>query len=117
VEVLDVVVDRGGELDAGLPALAVEELDLHASPERFDHRIVTRCADGAHRGREAGVSNLLAERPGGELPRSEWITSPSRCWRRCVAMPSALSTSLVACVLSIDQPTTKRENASSTTAQ
>ena len=33
VEELDVVVDRGGQLDAGLPGFAVEQLDLHAAPE------------------------------------------------------------------------------------
>src|SRR5690349_8708943 len=37
VEELDVVVDRGRELDPRLPGLAVEQLDLHAAPERFDH--------------------------------------------------------------------------------
>ena len=33
VEEFDVVVDRGGELDAGLPGFSVEQLDLHAAPE------------------------------------------------------------------------------------
>ena len=37
--------------------------------------------------------------------------------RRWVAIPSALSTSFVVWVLSIAQPTTKRENVSSTTQQ
>ena len=50
VEDLDVVVDRGGELDAGLPASAVEQLDLHPGPERFDHRRCRRGADRSHRG-------------------------------------------------------------------
>jgi hypothetical protein len=33
VEDLEVLEDRVGELDSGVPALAVEELDLHAAPE------------------------------------------------------------------------------------
>lgn len=67
VEELDVVVDRICELDPGLPAFAVEELDLHPPPERLDHRIVVGAADGSHRGSEASVSHLAAESPGGEL--------------------------------------------------
>lgn len=67
VEVLDVVLDCCGELEAGLPAFAVEELDLHATPERLDHCIVVWRADGSHRWCEAGVADLLAERPGREL--------------------------------------------------
>src|SRR5215210_4446627 len=45
-------------------------------------------------------------------PRSEWITRPFWPLRRRMAMPSALSRSVVVWVLSIDQPTTNRENAS-----
>ena len=48
VEQLDVVVDGGSELDPCLPSLAVEELDLHASPERLDHRVVGGSTDSAH---------------------------------------------------------------------
>ncbi|MDA0167677.1 hypothetical protein OJ998_01145 [Solirubrobacter taibaiensis] len=44
------------------------------------------------------------------------ISSPAGMRRR-VAMPSTLSTSVVVWVLSMDQPTTMRENASSTTQQ
>lgn len=65
LEELNVVVDRGGELDAGSPALAVQELDLHPPPEGLDHRIVICAADGSHRGSKAGVSDLAAEGPGG----------------------------------------------------
>lgn len=42
VEDLEVAEDLGGELDPGVPALAVEELDLHPRPERLDHRVGPR---------------------------------------------------------------------------
>jgi hypothetical protein len=48
---------------------------------------------------------------------SEWITVPSLGFRWPMAMPSALVTSAVFWHESIDQPTTRRENTSSTTAQ
>jgi hypothetical protein len=67
VPVLDVVVDGGRELDAGLPAATVEQLDLHAPPERFDHRVVVGAADRSHRWRQPSVANVVAEGPGGEL--------------------------------------------------
>jgi hypothetical protein len=35
VEALDVFEDRIGELEAGVPALPVEQLGLHAAPQRF----------------------------------------------------------------------------------
>lgn len=40
VEPLDVLEDRVGELDPRAPPLPVEQLDLHASPERLDDRVV-----------------------------------------------------------------------------
>jgi hypothetical protein len=44
VECLDVLEDRVGELDAGGPSPPVEELGLHASPERFDEGVVVAVA-------------------------------------------------------------------------
>src|SRR5579863_498223 len=37
---LQVVMDAGRELDPCLPAPAVEQLDLHATPEALHHRVV-----------------------------------------------------------------------------
>jgi hypothetical protein len=51
------------------------------------------------------------------VPWSEWITVPSSGLRCPIAMPSALVTSAAFWFESIDQPTTRRENTSSTTAQ
>jgi hypothetical protein len=50
------------------------------------------------------------------VPWSLWITTPS-AWRFSIAIPSALTTRFEVWDESIDQPTTRRENASSTTAQ
>ena len=48
VEYLEVFKDGCGELDAGLPALAVEQLDLHPRPERLDHRVVEAVTYRSH---------------------------------------------------------------------
>jgi hypothetical protein len=52
---LEVGEGRVGELDAGEPALPVEELDQHAWPERLDHRAVIAVSDAAHRGHQPGI--------------------------------------------------------------
>jgi hypothetical protein len=49
-------------------------------------------------------------------PWSEWISVPDG-FRLPIAIPSALVTSAAVGEESIDQPTTRRENASSTTQQ
>jgi hypothetical protein len=38
------------ELDAGVPASSVEDLDLQPCPEGFDDGVVVGVADGAERG-------------------------------------------------------------------
>jgi hypothetical protein len=43
----DALEDRVREFDPGAPALAVEQLGLHAYPERFSDRIVVGVADAA----------------------------------------------------------------------
>lgn len=50
------------------------------------------------------------------VPWSLWITTPSAL-RFSMAMPRALTTRFAVCDESIDQPTTRREYASRTTAQ
>src|ERR1700680_4278676 len=62
MEDLEVFEDRVRQLASGAPSLAVEEFDLHPTPERLDDRIVVAVADGAHRRDESGF-----ERPGSEL--------------------------------------------------
>jgi hypothetical protein len=112
--------DRVGQLDAGLPAPAVEELDLHPGPQGLDHRIVVAVADAAHRGHQPAGLGAIGERPGAELPglnRSEWMIAPAGGLRYSIAMPRALVPSADVGEESVDQPTTRREWASSTTAQ
>ena len=47
VERLDVVEDGVGELQAGAPAPAVEQFDLHARPEALHHVVVIGVSDRA----------------------------------------------------------------------
>jgi hypothetical protein len=54
VEDLDVVEHRVCQLDPGSPLLAVEQFDLHAGPERFDHDVAQPVADGAEGGHKSG---------------------------------------------------------------
>ena len=51
------------------------------------------------------------------MPWSECITVPGSGWRFPIAIPNAEVTSPEVAELSIDQPTTRRLNTSSTTAQ
>jgi hypothetical protein len=48
VEDLQVLKDRIGQLNAGPPALPVQQLDLHPGPERLDHGVINPGADPAH---------------------------------------------------------------------
>src|ERR1022692_2044976 len=47
VKQLDVVEDRGRQLDPRLPLLAIEQLDLHAAPEALHHGVVVGPAASA----------------------------------------------------------------------
>ena len=49
VEDLKVLEDRVGEFDTGLPPFPVQQFDLHAGPERFDHGVIEAVADRSHR--------------------------------------------------------------------
>lgn len=62
VEQFDVVVDRRDELDPGLQRLAVEELGLHAGPERLDDRVVVGTSHGPDRRCDAQVMDFLVKR-------------------------------------------------------
>jgi hypothetical protein len=63
VECLDVLEDRVGKLDAGVPSLPVEQLGLHPSPERFHDGVVIGIVDAAQRGQQAGFAGAFGERP------------------------------------------------------
>jgi len=64
---LEVIEDRVGELDAGVPLLAVEQFDLHPGPERLDHGVVVAVTDAAHRREQNGAPGALGEGPGAKL--------------------------------------------------
>ena len=55
MEPLDVLEDRVRELDPGSPPMAVEQLHLHAPPERLDDRVVVGVTDRAEGGQQADV--------------------------------------------------------------
>lgn len=63
VEAFDVLEDRVGQLDAGAPTLTVEQLGLHAAPERLDHGVI-RIADGPEGRQQAGFAGAFGEAPG-----------------------------------------------------
>lgn len=83
VEDLDVLEDRVRELDPRLPLLPVQQLDLHARPERLHHRIVQAIADGPERGQQARGADLLGEDPRCELDSVIRMNNPSRTWLPC----------------------------------
>jgi len=119
VEDLDVLEDGVCQLDPGPPAFPVEDLDLESRPEGFDDGVVETVADLSHRWQQPGLAGSPGERPGRELPWSEWMISPESGagWRFEMAIPRALVTSVEVCVELVDQPTTRRLNVSSTTQQ
>src|ERR1700691_603515 len=67
VEDFDVIEDGVGQFEPRLPLLSIEQLVLHARPERLHHGVVERVTDRPERGHETGVSDSLGEGPGGEL--------------------------------------------------
>lgn len=67
MEDLEVLKHRLGELDAHLPTLSIEQLDLHPAPERFDHGVVVAFAHRSHRRAQSGLHGPRRELPGHEL--------------------------------------------------
>ena len=115
---LDVVVGCARELDPSLPSFAVEQLDLHAGPERLDHRIVETERRRHRRMVRDPLPCVLAEDPGSEL--GALIGMYDSALSRCSAVQrraDALVTRSPVWQLSTDQPTTMRENASITAQQ
>ena len=63
VEDLEIFEDRVREFDAGASPFAVQEFDLHAGPDRFNHGVVVAIANGAHRRHEPGLLCPVREGP------------------------------------------------------
>jgi len=62
VQDLEVFEDGVGNLDAGAPALAVQQLNLEAIPERLDHG-VEAVTDRSHGWDEPRLPGTVGERP------------------------------------------------------
>ena len=60
---LQVLKDRISQLEAGPPAVPVQQLDLHPGPEGLDHGIVVADTDATHRGHQSGRLGALAKHP------------------------------------------------------
>src|SRR6266852_756435 len=67
VKDLDVLKHRVSELNASAPALSVEQLDLHPTPEGLHHGVVETVADRAHRWQKSRVDGSSSECPRSEL--------------------------------------------------
>ena len=117
-EDLQVFEDRVGELYPSLPSSAVEQLDLHPGPERFDDGVVEAITDEPIEGTtpESRARRVNAQEVNW-VPWSEWISAPGEGLRFSIAMPRALVTREAVGDESIDQPTIRREKVSSTTEQ
>jgi hypothetical protein len=89
-----------------------------ASPERLDRGVVERVADGAQRVGQAGSADALAECSRRVLRPvvAVYQGSPGGL-AASMAMPSAALTIAAVARRSSDQPTTRRDQASSTTQQ
>ena len=109
--------NRVGQLGARSPTACVQELDLHPSPERLDYAVVVAVPDQSHRRDqpESSARRVKALDVSWVLGSLWMIVS----WgaRASMVMPSALVTRAVVGEESMDQPTTRREKVSRTTAQ
>ena len=118
MEGLDVLEDRVGELDAGVPSLPVEQLGLHAAPERFHDGVVVGIADAAQGGQQPGfAARSVNVHEVNWVPWSPWMIPPAAGLRESMAMPSALAARSARWDESMAQPTTRRDQTSSTTQQ
>jgi hypothetical protein len=118
VKALDVLEDRVRELDPRAPPLAVQQLDLHASPERLHDRVVVRVSDGAERGQQPALFALVVKvQEVNWVPRSPWMIAPGEGRRESMAMPRAFVARSARWAVPIAQPTTRRLNTSITTQQ
>jgi hypothetical protein len=110
--------DGVGQFHPGAPALAVEQFDLHPTPKGFHDGIVkampTEPIDGS---RPDSTARRVKAQELNCVPWSLWMMVSLRGRRWSMAMPSALVTSAVLGVESIDRPITRRDQTSSTTAQ
>lgn len=71
VEDFDVIEDGVGQFEPRLALLSIEQLVLHARPERLHHRVVERVTFRPERGHETRITDPFSEGPGSEWTRSQ----------------------------------------------
>src|ERR1700751_1362360 len=117
VEALDEGEHCASRLGLRLEPAAIEQFAFEGREEAFAHGVVIGIADRTHRGSHTGLTTAVAELDRGVLRTLVGVVdhaSGSPCNGRHVR---ASSTSRVASVVAIDQPTMRRLKASSTTAR
>ncbi len=67
MEDLEVLEDADCQLNPGLPAFPVEDLDLESRPEGFDDGVVKAVSDRPYRWQQPGLAGPPGVRPRGEL--------------------------------------------------
>src|ERR1700739_4909650 len=116
VEALDEGEPCASRLGLRLEPAAIEQFAFEGREEAFAHGVVIGIADRTHRGSHTCLTTAVAAIEVYCEPWSEWWITP--LGRRVMsAMFRASSTSRVASVVAIDQPTMRRLKASSTTAR
>ena len=113
VEDLDVVEHRGPGLGRARPGRAVDELGLEGGEEALGHGVVVAVADRAHGRRDAGLAQPPPEGEARVLASVVGVVDEAVAGRRrTMAMSRAAVTSSVRMWVAIDQPTTRRLQAS-----
>jgi hypothetical protein len=117
VEALDVLEDPDPHAFAARPRVAVEQFPFERRNEGFGQGVVVGVGTGPIEGtRPASLSLPPKLTDVYWRPLSEWCTRPAAGRQLWIAMFRASGTSSVLRWLAIDQPTTLREQASSTNA-
>src|SRR5712691_8204830 len=118
VKDLEVLKHRVSKLNASAPSFSVEQLDLHPTPKGLHHGVVETVAHRAHRWQKSRVDGSSREGPRSELSALVAVnhgvvgrTALVDCHAKGVGDKGVLGEP------SIDHPITRRDHASSTTAQ
>lgn len=77
VEDLNVLEHCIREIGSGAPLFPIEQLDLHARPERFHHRVVVTVSDCPKRWHQPGGTYFVREGPRGELGAMVRMNDPA----------------------------------------
>jgi len=117
VPALDEVEDGHSGLGLVLEAVLFGELALEGGEEALAEPVVLGVPDGAHRGTDPGMLVPEAEGNGSLGTPLAWCRMTPRGRRCSTAMSRALRTSSVFRCVCMDQPTTLRLQASTTTAR